>query len=59
MTDEQPQTPDATPAAEEPEAPPAPLLELRDGLPPVVDTEDALAETVEKLRTGMGGNRAF
>ena len=52
MTDERPQTPAASEEAaapQEPEAPPAPLLELRDGLPPVVDTEDALAETVEKL----------
>ena len=57
MTDEQPQTPaapDDAAAPQEPEAPPAPLLELRDGLTRVVDTEEALAETVEKLRQGTG-----
>ena len=57
MTDEQPQTPaapDDAAAPQEPEAPPAPLLELRDGLTRVVDTEEALAETVEKLRQGNG-----
>ena len=60
MTDEQPQTPaapDDAAAPQEPEAPPAPpapLLELRDGLTRVVDTEQALAETVEKLRQGTG-----
>jgi ribonuclease D len=57
MTDEQPQTPaaeDVAAAPQEPEAPPAPLLELRDGLTPVVDTEEALAETVDKLRQGTG-----
>jgi ribonuclease D len=54
MTDEQPQSPDAPETSEEPEAPPAPLLELRDGLTPVVDTEEALAETVERLRAGTG-----
>jgi ribonuclease D len=31
-----------------------PLLELRDGLPPVVETEAALAEVVEAIRTGTG-----
>jgi ribonuclease D len=60
MTDEQPQTPaaeDVAAAPQEPEAPPAPpapLLELRDGLTPVVDTEEALAETVDRLRQGTG-----
>lgn len=34
--------------------PPAPLLELRDGLPAVVDTEEALAATIEALRAGTG-----
>src|SRR3954469_12866415 len=51
MTDVQPPTPE-TPA--EPEAPAAPLLELRDGLPPVVDTDEALAATVEAVRAGTG-----
>ena len=36
------------------EEPPAPLLELREGLTPVVDTEEALAATVEALRAGTG-----
>ncbi len=54
MTDEQPETP-ATPAeTDEPDEPQAPLLELRDGLTRVIDTEEALAETVEKLRAGTG-----
>ena len=39
----------------QPEEPPkAPLLELRDGLPPVVDTDAALAETIEKFGNGTG-----
>ncbi|HYO40404.1 MAG TPA: ribonuclease D [Nocardioidaceae bacterium] len=33
---------------------PVPLLELRDGLPPVVDTEAALAETVAAIAAGSG-----
>src|SRR3954454_20228288 len=33
---------------------PAPLLELRDGLPPVVDTEPALAATIEAFAAGTG-----
>jgi ribonuclease D len=32
----------------------APLLELRDGLPPVVETASALSETVERIRSGSG-----
>jgi ribonuclease D len=54
MTDEAPQTPRTAQTPEEPEAPPAPLLELRDGLTAVIDTEAALAETVDKLRSGTG-----
>ncbi len=38
----------------EPEPEPAPLLELRDGLSPVVDTQEALAEVVERFRQGTG-----
>src|SRR4051794_11402688 len=38
----------------EPEAEPAPLLELRDGLPPVVDTDAALAEVLEAFAAGTG-----
>ncbi len=39
---------------EEPAKEPAPLLQLRDGLPPVVDTEEALAETVAAFAAGTG-----
>ena len=39
---------------EEPVEEPAPLLQLRDGLPPVVDTEEALAETVAAFAAGTG-----
>jgi len=35
-------------------AEPAPLLELRDGLPPVVDTPDAYARVVEAFGAGTG-----
>jgi ribonuclease D len=38
----------------EAETPQAPLLELRDGLPPVVDSEGALSEIVEAIRAGSG-----
>jgi len=38
----------------ETETPQAPLLELRDGLPPVVDSEGALSEIVEAIRAGSG-----
>jgi ribonuclease D len=51
-TPDEAEVPATTP--EEDEAPPAPLLELREGLTPVVDTEDALAATVEALRAGTG-----
>nr|WP_220451365.1 ribonuclease D [Nocardioides dongkuii] len=37
-----------------PEAEPAPLLTLRDGLPPVIDTPPALAEFCERLAAGTG-----
>jgi ribonuclease D len=36
------------------EPPEAPLLELRDGLPLVVETEEALAEAIELFRNGTG-----
>ena len=44
------------PAADppEPEPEPTPLLELRDGLPPVVETGAALAETVAAFAAGTG-----
>lgn len=37
-----------------PQTPAVPLLELRDGLPPVVDTDPALTEVVEAIRSGTG-----
>jgi ribonuclease D len=49
--------PASTPSAEKAEteaAPQAPLLTLRGGLPPVVDTEKALAETIEAISSGSG-----
>jgi ribonuclease D len=36
------------------EAPPAPLLTLRDGLPPITDTPEALAEVVAAVAAGTG-----
>ncbi|HEX6247267.1 MAG TPA: ribonuclease D [Nocardioidaceae bacterium] len=39
---------------EQAEATPAPLLELREGLPPVVDTHDALTELLDAIRSGTG-----
>jgi ribonuclease D len=52
MTD-QPETP---PEETEPveETPPAPLLELRDGLPLVVETPDSLATAAEAFASGTG-----
>ena len=45
----------APPDDNEPEEVPAcPLLELRDGLPPVVETPEALAETVAAFAAGTG-----
>ncbi|MDX6300997.1 MAG: ribonuclease [Nocardioidaceae bacterium] len=41
-------------APEEAAAPPTPLLELRDGLPPVIDTDAALAAATEALASGTG-----
>ena len=47
--------PSAPLPSEESESPEsAPLLELRDGLPPVVDSEPALTEIVEAIRAGSG-----
>lgn len=42
------------PVAPEPVVPESPRLELRDPLPPVVDTEAALAETCERISSGTG-----
>jgi ribonuclease D len=53
MLDEPVEEPAQEPAQESVREP-APLLELRDGLPPVVDTEKALAATVEALAGGTG-----
>src|SRR4051794_1460131 len=40
--------------AEEPEKPPPPLLELRDGLPPLTETPPALAEACAALAAASG-----
>src|SRR5262245_15494905 len=52
--DERPAT--ATPETATPETaePPRPLLELRDGLPPVVDTEAGLLAVCEAIASGSG-----
>ncbi|MCW2783779.1 MAG: rnd [Marmoricola sp.] len=48
-------TPNDEPVTDdEPEAPPAPLLTLRDGLPPIIETADALAEVVAAVAAGSG-----
>ena len=39
---------------EEPEAPPPPLLELRDGLPPLTETPPALADACQALAAASG-----
>ncbi|MGN6129236.1 MAG: ribonuclease D [Nocardioidaceae bacterium] len=52
----------ATPSTDDPgetegpvdEAPPAPLLELREGLPPVVDSSSAFEETLRAFAGGVG-----
>ena len=54
MVDEPTTPPDKDTAPEEDETPPAPLLELRDGLGPVVDTPDALEAVVEKFGNATG-----
>jgi len=48
------ETPDPEMTPETPEAPPAPMLTLRDGLPPVIETDDALVAYVARLREGSG-----
>lgn len=47
-------TADDTEAPEADEAPPAPLLGLRDGLPPIVETREALDEVVAAVAAGTG-----
>ncbi len=57
-TPETPTSTDATPtpAPDDPQetAPPAPLLTLRDGLPPITDTPAELAEVVRRVAEGTG-----
>ena len=48
-----PETDEAS-TAESPPAEPAPLLTLRDGLPPVVETDDALADVCRRFAAGTG-----
>ncbi|GAA5109162.1 ribonuclease D [Alloalcanivorax gelatiniphagus] len=50
----EPATEPATERATEPEAPPAPLLELRDGLPGITDTDEGLAEACAALAAATG-----
>ena len=45
---------EVTPDPVEPEAPPAPLLELSDGLPPIIDTREALEEAAAAIAAGTG-----
>ena len=49
-----PSTDPAGTAATEPAPQPAPLLTLRDGLPDIVDTPEALAEVVRRVAAGTG-----
>jgi ribonuclease D len=49
-----PHEPDAVPTDAEPEAPPAPLLTLRDGLPRVTDTDEGLRSACAALAAGSG-----
>jgi ribonuclease D len=44
----------SSPSTQDPETPPVPLLELRGGLPKVADTDSALQEVVEAVRSGTG-----
>jgi ribonuclease D len=46
------QAPDAVPASAEPA--PAPLLTLRDGLPGITETDEALADVVARVASGSG-----
>jgi ribonuclease D len=43
-----------TPASTPPAPPPTPLLELRDGLPPLIETPDALTEITQAFAAGSG-----
>jgi ribonuclease D len=53
-SDSAPSTVDGGTSPQEAAPEPAPLLSLRDGLPPVVDTDEALAETAAALAAGSG-----
>lgn len=50
----QPSDPGASADQKTAEAPHVPLLELREGLPPVVDSQPALDEVLEAIRSGSG-----
>ena len=52
--DTEPQTEPQSATPDEPEAPPAPLLTLRDGLPDVVETDEGLAEACAALAAATG-----
>jgi ribonuclease D len=54
MAEHEPESASEEEVSEEVEAPVVPLLELRDGLTAVIDTEEALAETAARLRAGTG-----
>jgi ribonuclease D len=54
QSSEAPEAPAPAGPPEQAPAPEVPLLELRDGLPPIIDTPEGLAETVERLREGTG-----
>ena len=51
-TDDDSETPN--PGETPPEAPPTPLLTLRDGLPAITETESALADVVARVAAGSG-----
>jgi ribonuclease D len=53
-TDDSEPTPTPQASTPQPETPPAPLLTLRDGLPAITETEDALAEVVARVAAGTG-----
>ena len=53
-TDDEDPAADSIPPTEDVPPEPAPLLELRDGLPAIVDTDAALAETVASFAAGTG-----
>ncbi|MCW2751558.1 MAG: ribonuclease, partial [Aeromicrobium sp.] len=54
VEDAEPTAPEPETAAAEPVKPEAPRLQLREPLPPVVDTPEALAETCKRITEGTG-----